>query len=78
MINEISCDKGHISSNDNKNIDTIAENFLSSTVLTLHPRRGCTKGLASKPETEFAVLSQNGCEGLKGNKRKTGHKISRK
>lgn len=65
MINEIPCDKACISSNDNKNIDTIAENFLGSklgsTVLSPSPA-----GLCQKAKSDFALYSQNGCDGLTG------------
>ena len=65
MINEISCDKGNISSNDNKRYRYDRRDFsvfkaLSSPTYTL-PR-----GVLPK----FAVYSQNGCDGLTKGKHK--------
>ena len=45
MINEIPCGKGCISSNDNKNIDTIVEKFSVFNVTYTPPPWGCTKKL---------------------------------
>ena len=56
MINEIPCGKGCISSNDNKNIDTIVEKFSVFNVTYTPPPWGCTK--------KFALYSQNGWDGL--------------
>lgn len=53
-------DKACISSNDNKNIDTVAENFSGFKLTYTPPPRGCTKKL----KTESSLCLQNGCDGL--------------